>query len=74
MPPAIEGGQVVGAGGRQGVVRPVENRFEVRVVLFEQQHAHAQDRAGDEFFPQAVRHGAEVFAEDDGLMAMGLQR
>ncbi len=73
MPPAIEGGQVVGAGGGQGVVRPVEDRFEVRVVLFEQQHSHTEDRTGAEFFPQTVRHRAQVFAEDDGLVAMGLE-
>ncbi len=43
------------------------------VLLFEQQHAHAEDRAGTEFFPQAVGHRAEVFTEDDGLVSRGLQ-
>ncbi len=73
MPPAIERRQVMSAGGREGVVRPVENRFEVRVVLFKQQHAHAEDRAGDEFFPQTIGHRPEVFAQYDRLMAMGFK-
>lgn len=69
VPPAIEGGQVVSGGGRQGIVRPVEDRFEaMTVLLFEQQHTHAEDRAGGQFFPQTVGHRAEVFAEDDRLV------
>ena len=73
VPPAVERRQVVGAGSGQCVVRPVENRSEMGVVLFEQQHAHAQYGAGNEFFLQAVGHGAEVFTEDDGLMPVGLK-
>ncbi|MNP80836.1 hypothetical protein D3C76_1790390 [compost metagenome] len=45
----------------------------MRVVLFEQQHAHAEDGAGAELFPQTVRHRAQVFAKNDGLVAMGLK-
>ncbi|MNC24394.1 hypothetical protein D3C75_724480 [compost metagenome] len=73
--PAGQRRQVVGAGGGQGVVRPVENRLEMAGLgLLEGQHAHAQHGLGRQLLAQAVRHGAQVFAEDDCLMAHRLQR
>ena len=63
VPPAVEGWQIVGAGGRQRVVRPVEDRLETGVVLLKQQHAHAENRTCAEFFSQPLGHRAQVFAD-----------
>ena len=43
------------------------------VVLFEQQHAHAKDAACGQHVAQAGRNGAQVFPQDHGAMAPGLQ-
>ncbi|MNF91718.1 hypothetical protein D3C84_743290 [compost metagenome] len=52
LQPAGQGRQVMGAGGGQGVIGPVEDGLEVAgALLLELQYAHAENRPLGEFFP-----------------------
>ncbi|MCY1449299.1 hypothetical protein D9M71_660270 [compost metagenome] len=52
LQPAGQRRQVMGAGGGQGVIGPVEDRLEVAgALLLELQYAHAENRPLREFFP-----------------------
>ncbi|MCY1446347.1 hypothetical protein D9M71_629070 [compost metagenome] len=74
LQPAGQWRQVVGAGGGQGIVRPVENGFEVAGwVLLELQHAHTENGALPEFFPKPGGNGAQVFTQDNGAVTHRLQ-
>src|SRR5690606_35293680 len=60
-PPAPQGRQIVGGGGRQRIRRPFAGRCEARVAVpLEQQYAHAEDSPRDEFFAQALGNRAQV--------------
>ncbi len=71
--PARQRRQVMRAGSGQGLIGPVEDRLELTVVLFEQQHAHAQNRSRAEFLAEPFRNGAEIFAQHDCLMPPGFK-
>ena len=60
----------MGGEAGQGQLRIVGGRLEASAVALEPQHAIGEDQGGGELFAQAIRNGAEVFADDHAAMAM----
>ena len=47
---------------------------ELRAAPLEPQHAHAENVGAPQLLAEALRHGAEVLADDHALRALALQR